>query len=156
MQTLEERVAQMPYRSLRRRGVAPLIFLALLTVPSGASAAVQADLRVLATDGRVLADQRQYTDNVTVRTDPGADCFGPGTGGSGNGVAVRGATALGIVSDAARNDRLLRPVSISDAFSFGLGICGFGNATASGNASWYLKVNHVGSQVGGDQARLKT
>ncbi|MGH2981071.1 MAG: DUF4430 domain-containing protein, partial [Solirubrobacterales bacterium] len=146
----------MPRTKLTMLGAACLFGLALTIHAAPAAAAVRADVRVLATDGRVLADQRQFTGTVAVRTDPGADCFGPGTGGSGNAVAVPGATALGIVWDASGAARHLRPVSVTDAFGFGLGICGFGAAKAAGNSSWYLKVNNVGAQVGGDQYRIKT
>jgi hypothetical protein len=48
----------------------------------------------------------------------------------------------------------LRPLSITDQFGFGLAVCGFGGHEASGNEFWYLKVNHVGAQVGGDQLTL--
>jgi hypothetical protein len=146
----------MPYLRMLRPGAACLVIFMILLVPTGAGAAVRANVRVLATDGAVLAAQYQITDTVNVKTDPGATCFGFGTGGSGNTVTVPGPTALGIVWDAAQTNARLQPVSVTDAFSFGLGICGFGNAKASGNASWYLKVNHVGAQVGGDKYPLKT
>jgi hypothetical protein len=113
-----------------------------------------ADLRVLTTSGKVLADQRQYTSTVHIRTDPDADCFGP-PGGSGQRVKVRGATALGLVRDALESDRRLRPLSVTDQFGFGLGVCGIGGFEASGSGSWYLKRNHHGAQVGGDQLHLR-
>ncbi len=146
----------MPYSRMLRLGLACLAASIMLLAPAAAAAAVRVNVRVLDTDGRVLADQRQFTGTVSVKTDPGADCFGSGTGGSGNTVAVPGPTALGVVWDAAQFAHNLRPVSLTDSFSFGLGICGFGTARATGSASWYLKVDHVGAQVGGDQFRIKT
>jgi hypothetical protein len=44
---------------------------------------------------------------------------------------------------------------VTDAFDFGLGLCGIGNSKVSGKASWYLKVNHKGATVGGDAVKLK-
>jgi hypothetical protein len=106
------------------------------------------------TDEETLADQRQYTGTVRIKTDPQADCFGPGSGGSGESATVAGPTALGIVRDASAFDRDLRPISVSDAFDFGLAVCGFGGYEADQNSSWYLKHNHAAAQVGGDQLRL--
>jgi hypothetical protein len=128
--------------------------LAATSVPAAART-VGADLRVVTTGGKVLAEQRQYTDTVRIKTDPRADCFGAGTGGSGDFARVPGPTALGLVADAAGSDRDLRPLAITDAFDFGLGVCGFGGFEASGDAFWYLKANHKGSQIGGDTLKVR-
>jgi hypothetical protein len=128
----------------------------LLLVPSAAVAGTTtADLRVLNTAGTTLAEQSQVTGDVTIKTDPGAQCFGP-PGGSGDNVDVPGPSALGIVKDAADSNSALRPLSVTDQFSFGLGVCGIGGYTfdQGDTAFWYLKVNHVGAQVGGDQYLL--
>lgn len=128
---------------------------ALVAVPA-AQAAVKADVRVLTANGTTLTEQTGVrTGTVEIGTDPKADCFGKGTGGSGEIARVQGPTALGIVQDAAGSDRDLRPLSITDAFDFGLGVCGFGGYEAPKSGFWYLKVNHEASQVGGDQAKLK-
>jgi hypothetical protein len=129
----------------------------LITFPtlSGAKKTVGAELRVVGPSGQALAQLTQYTGTVRVGTDPGAQCFGPGTGGSGNEVKLSGANALGLVQDATSAARDLRPLSLTDAFDFGLGVCGIGGFQAQGAASWYLKLNHAGSQVGGDQRVLK-
>jgi hypothetical protein len=89
-----------------------------------------------------------------VKTSPKADCFGDGTGGSGDKVKVPGATALGVVSDAAEYESKLRPLRLTDAFDFGIGICGFGGAVAPQTGYWYLKVNHAATSTGGDQTVL--
>jgi len=86
---------------------------------------------------------------------PGATCFGPGTGGSGEKVKIPGATALGAVRDALRAKRSLRPLLVTDAFSFGLGVCGIGGFQTPVTGFWYLKHNHVGAAVGGDQLSVK-
>jgi hypothetical protein len=129
--------------------------ISLLALPASAGASVPVDLRVVDSDGSILAEQRQYTATVSLRTDPKADCFGPGTGGSGNRVRVRGRTALGAVVDGRIADRSLRPVSVTDAFDFGLGVCGIGDAVASQSGFWYLKQDHVGTATGGDQTKVK-
>lgn len=146
----------MVIRGFRLGGsTAALLISMLLLLPALALAATKgADLRVVNTAGRALAEQRQYTGTVQIGTDPDADCFGP-PGGSGDRVRVPGATGLGIVRDALETDRDLRPLSITDQFSFGLAVCGIGGFTASGSSFWYLKHNHAGAQVGGDQLRLQ-
>jgi hypothetical protein len=160
MTTLEERVASMPIRTFRRP--AGLVFACavamLITFPTVAGAkakTVGADLRVVGPSGQSLAQLTQYTGTVKVGTDPGAQCFGQGTGGSGDEVKVAGSTALGVVHDASSAARDLRPLSLTDAFDFGLGVCGIGGFQAQGAASWYLKRNHANPQVGGDQLVLK-
>jgi hypothetical protein len=157
MQTLEERVASMPRLIFSRP--AAVCALALLAVLASAAQAlagtIPADVRVMTTGGNVLTDQRQYTGTTTVPTSPGAECFGAGTGGSGDPARIPGDTALGALGDAARMDPDLRPLSISDHFDFGLALCGVGGHVAKGAKSWYLKVNHVDPQLGGDNVKLK-
>jgi Domain of unknown function (DUF4430) len=146
----------MPKTKLNTMGAA---CLSLLVLTAGAAPALAgtttAHLRVVNTAGTTLADQSQVTGDVSIQTDPGAKCFGP-PGGSGNSVNVPGPSALGIVKDASASDPALRPLSVTDQFSFGLGICGIGGFTFNqgDSAFWYLKVNHVGAQVGGDQYLL--
>jgi hypothetical protein len=142
--------------NLLRFASACLAVCAAALIPAAAGAkSLPAQLRVLNTAGKVLADQTQYTGTVRVQTSRAATCFGAGSAGSGNPVAIQGPTALGIVQDASATARSLRPLRITDAFSFGLGVCGFGGFGASGAGFWYLKVDHKGAQVGGDQLRLR-
>jgi hypothetical protein len=147
----------MPFSRTISLGVACLAVTVALLAPAGATAAsTTAQVRVVNTAGTTLADQSQVTGDVTIKTDPGATCFGP-PGGSGNPVSVPGPSALGIVKDASDTNGALRPLSITDQFSFGLGVCGIGGSTFNqgDSAFWYLKVNHVGAQVGGDQLPIK-
>jgi hypothetical protein len=156
MTTLEERVASMPISVLRPRVgrlLACVSFLFLLLAPAAWAAPVPVDLRVVDTDGFTMAQQTQFTDTVTFKTAPEADCFGP-PGGSGSDVTIQGPTALGAVVDASQADADLRPIWVTDQFSFGLGLCAIGGKEPTSSGFWYLKVNHVGSQVGGDQAVL--
>ncbi len=143
---------------LRLLGPGALCLLSALAAATAATAkTVPVDLRVLTIEGRVLADQRQYTSSVSVRADRGADCFGTGTGGSGKRVSVPGTTALGVLRDASESDPDLRPLSITDYdFGFpGLGLCGIGSQRAQGSQFWFLKVNHKNPQVSGDQAKVR-
>lgn len=153
MTTLEERVASMPISILRRRfGMfAGCVVMFLMYIAPTATAAVGVDLRVVDTDGFTMAQQTQFTDTVTVKTSPEADCFGP-PGGSGAEKTLNGPTALGAVWDASQADADLRPIWLTDQFGFGLGLCAIGGKVPPSSGFWYLKINHVGSQVGGDQA----
>ncbi len=132
--------------------LASLIALAVLGSAS-ASASVGDDLRVVGPSGQ-LDDITQYSDTTTMPTSPQAECFGPGSGGTGQGVSVPGANALGVVVEAAESRQRLNPLQLTDKFvpdGFGLGVCGIGGQVASGSAFWYTKVDHIGLQVGGSQ-----
>lgn len=144
----------------RFRLVAPCALAAAVVLCAATQASartVPVDLRVLTIEGKVLADQRQYTETTAIRTDPGAECFGTGTGGSGKTVRVPGATALGALRDASESDSDLRPLSVTDYdFGFpGLGLCAIGSEGVRASQFWFLKVNHRNPQVSGDQARVR-
>ncbi len=136
--------------------VCALALILSLSLTAGAVAkGVSAELRVVGKGGKVLTEQTLSTGTTTIRTSPKSTCFGVGTGGSGKSVTVKGATALGLLAQAAKSTAALRPLLITDAFAFGLGICGVGGNVVSGKASWYLKVDHRGATVGGDAVKLK-
>jgi len=116
---------------------------------------LMADLRVVGTGGKVLAEKTVASANVSVKTSSKATCFGPGTGGSGDSVALKGNTAMGLLASGAKTIPALRPLSISDHFDFGLALCGIGSSVAKGSSSWYLKINHKSLSVGGDAAKIK-
>jgi hypothetical protein len=133
-------------------GACLLAFSFTSAAAAAKSKTVAAGLRVVDSKGRSLAQQTQYTGGDTrVKTDKSAKCFGPGTGGSGKRVEIPRLTALAQLADAGASERSVRPLSITDAFSFGLGLCAIGRAEAPQTGFWYLKVNHVASQAGGDQ-----
>ena len=50
----------------------------------------------------------------------------------------------------------LRPLLITDAFDFGLGICGVGSSAPTKKLSWYLKVNHENPELGGELVKLQS
>jgi len=112
-------------------------------------------LRVLGAGGRMLAERPLDTGGtVKVKTSPAATCFGAGTGGSGKLATVDGSTPLGMLLRASRRIGALRPVRVTDAFSFGLGLCDIGSSKATKTLSWLLKVNHRTPSVGGDAAKV--
>jgi hypothetical protein len=157
MTTLEERVAEMPTLvPFRPAAACALALLVVLCASQPASAkGVPASLRAVGTAGQVLAEKKLRTGTTTVPTSPRATCFGKGTGGSGRPATIRGATALGLLGQAARSTPALRPLLITDAFEFGLGLCGVGGKEVHGKKeSWYLKVDHRAAQVGGDSLKL--
>lgn len=132
-----------------------LAFALLLSTTAAAPAkGVKANLRVISTGGKVLAEKTLRTGTTSVPTSPRATCFGKGTGGSGDPVKIKGATALGLLGQAARSTRSLRPLLISDHFDFGLALCGIGGAIAHGKGSWYLKLNHENPELGGETVKL--
>jgi hypothetical protein len=131
------------------------LILSLSIVASAAAKGVSADLRVVGKGGKVLTEERLSTGTTAIKTSPKANCFGAGTAGSGKSVTIKGATALGLLGQASKATASLRPLLVTDAFDFGLGICGVGASKVSGKASWYLKVNHKGATVSGDAVKLK-
>lgn len=142
--------------SFRLAAVCALALVASLSVAAVAVAkGVSADLRVVGKGGKVLTEETLSTGTTKIKTSPQANCFGAGTAGSGRTVTLQGATALGLLGQASKATASLRPLLVTDAFDFGLGICGVGSSKVSGKASWYLKVNHKGATVSGDAVKLK-
>jgi hypothetical protein len=58
--------------------------------------------------------------------------------------------------DAQASDTDVKPVLVSDSFDFGLAICGIGEAVSSQQGFLYLKLNHEGTQTGGDQTDVRS
>lgn len=130
--------------------------LALAIVNSAQAASAPVDIRVLTADGKTLVDHRQYVAPIALRTSPRADCFGQGTGGSGQPVRVSPLTALGALQNAARVNRSLNPILITDHdFGFpGLGLCGIAGPIPSGEF-WFLKTDRRNPQISADQAKIR-
>lgn len=145
-------------RSIRCRAAgacALALVLVFAMVTTAVAKGTEASLRVVGKGGKILTEQTLKTGTIAIKTSPQATCFGAGTGGSGKAVTVHGATALGLLAQASKATASLRPLLITDAFDFGLGVCGVGDSSVHGKASWYLKVNHKGSQVSGDATKLR-
>jgi hypothetical protein len=134
-----------------------LAFVVVLSSVAGATAkGPLVDLRVVGKGGQVLAEKQAGAGPVSVKTSPKAKCFGPGNEGSGETAAVKGGNALSALIAASKSTASLRPLLLTDAFDFGLGLCAAGGSEASGNLSWLVKVNHVSSELGGESTRVKS
>ncbi|HWJ43688.1 MAG TPA: hypothetical protein VNR67_09660 [Solirubrobacterales bacterium] len=120
-----------------------------------AAKGLQADLRVVGSGGKVLAEKTVVSANLAVKTSPQATCFGKDNAGSGESAQLKGNTAMGLLASGARTTAALKPLLITDAFDFGLAVCGVGSSVAGGSSSWYLKINHKAQMVSGDAARIK-
>lgn len=131
-----------------------LILALAAAVPAVAKGPV-ASLRVVDTAGKALVEGSFGAAAGSVKASPKATCFGASNGGSGKTVKVPGPTAMSLLVAAAKSDRAARPLLITDAFDFGLGLCGIGGKVAKGEASWYLKVNHKAPSVGADSVKVK-
>lgn len=117
-----------------------------------------ADLRVVGKGGKVLDEDSFGTGGkVSVKPSPKATCFGPGTGGSGKKMSLKGPTALGMLARAAQFTAALKPLLVTDHFfdEFGLGICGVGGTSATSKSSWYVKLNHKSQSVGGEKVKVR-
>ena len=152
----------MPTPTFRVQFAAPVllgVFLLAISFTSLAEAkskTVPADLRIVDSAGKSLADGTQFSGRATmIKTSKKADCFGPGTGGSGDRVDVPGSTAFGQLAAAGSAFPSSDPLAVTDAFDFGLGLCGIGRAVAPATGFWYLKVNHVASLVSGEQTPVR-
>ncbi len=140
----------------RPAAVCALAFVLVLSITAVAAAkGVSADLRVLGTGGKALAEETLTTGTTSVPTSKKATCFGKGTGGSGKAAKIKGATALGLLAQAAKSNTALQPFLVTDSFDFGLGLCGIGNSTPTKKLSWYLKVNHKNPELGGEAVKLR-
>jgi hypothetical protein len=133
----------------------PALILVLSVVAPAAAKGPIADLRVVGGGGKMLAEDSFGAATASVKTSPQATCFGAGTGGSGKTVTVKGPTALGMLIQAAKFTQPLQPLLITDAFDFGLGLCGVGGSKTTKKVSWYLKVNHVNPELGGEMVKVK-
>ncbi|MFI5028436.1 MAG: hypothetical protein ACHQCF_05580 [Solirubrobacterales bacterium] len=131
------------------------LVLVLWAAVVAAAKSVPADLRVVVSGGKVLDEESLSTATTKVPTSPKARCFGNKSRGSGKAAKVSGPTAMGLLAQAAAGTSALRPFYVTDAFSFGLGLCTVGGYSATNRLSWYLKVNHKGAEVGGDSLKLK-
>jgi hypothetical protein len=140
----------------RLAAVCALAISIALVFAAGASAkGFSADLRVVGAGGKLLAEKTVATKTTAVKTSPKAECFGKGSGGSGDPVTIKGNTAMGLLARGSQLVASLRPLLISDSFDFGLALCGIGQSVAKGSSSWYLKINHKSLPVSGDAATIK-
>jgi hypothetical protein len=132
--------------------VAACAAASLALAAPAAAAPVTADLHVEAGGEALVPDSSLRTDSTSVTTDRRR----PACNGSGDTKSLSGPTALGILTEGADTDPDVRPVGVSDQFSFGLLVCSVGRFEARDDAFWLYKVNRVAPEVGADQYRLKS
>src|SRR4051794_26371778 len=134
-----------------RRAIPAVIVITVLSASAVQAKPLAANLRVEAA-GNSLDDGTSYiTDTTKFQTDKRAAC-----GGSGAVKTLTGPTAMGILGSALPVNADLKPVGISDKFSFGLTVCGIGKYVGFESTSfWLYKVNHKSPEVGADQYKLK-
>ncbi|MGA7396101.1 MAG: hypothetical protein WBW62_01500 [Solirubrobacterales bacterium] len=146
---------------MTKRIISPVLGLALGTAllftfmagPANAASKVPVQLRVVTYQGKVLADKTIKTGTSKVKTSNQATCLG---GSPTNGSkTVEGPTALGLLNDASSSIKSLRPLQVSNAFDFGLGLCGVGSSVAQNEEWWVLKYDHTDSFVGGEGQVVK-
>jgi hypothetical protein len=142
-------------RSRLRLGAAIAAAVVVFASAAGTAAARTrthwADLRVVTHTGRTLAEFRQYTGPVKVRSAKGKDCFGSRS--SGKRYRLKGSNALGILKDALASDRALRPLILSDSFvddGFGLGLCSMGGFDTVDFSFWDLIRNDLAATTGAE------
>ena len=135
--------------------VATALVVAGMLVPPGAGAneKVPVEVRVVTYKGAIVADRDITTGSTRVPTSSRATCFG-GTPTNGSRL-VEGVTALGALADIASKEAALRPLLVTNAFDFGLGLCSVGDHTPTGEEWWALKVNGVAATTGGDTTFLR-
>lgn len=143
-----------PFRLAAACALALPVFLSIAAAASAKG--VPVEVRVVGSGGKVLAERSLRATTTSVPTSPKATCFGSGSGGTGQPVRLKGATALGALSEAVQTVPGLRPLLVTDHFDFGLAVCGVGGdvVRTGSESSWYLKVNHRSQSVGGDQVKL--
>jgi hypothetical protein len=148
----------MPRLMQLRTGAACALVLCLAAAFAASASAktVTATLRVVGAGKEVLAETELKSADISVKTSKGATCFGSGTGGSGKAAALLGNTALGLLANGSKSTKKIAPLSLTDHFSFGLGLCGVGKSKAKGESSWYVKINHKGTTVSAEKAKIKT
>jgi hypothetical protein len=146
-----------PSRLVAACALALILLLSFVALAPAKMGGVPAELRVVGKGGKQLVQKALRTHSLTAPTSRKANCFGKGTGGSGKGVKLKGASALGLLVQAARSTPALQPLTITDHFlsEFGLGLCGVGGYSAAGAFSWHLKVNHKSPNLGGELVKLK-
>lgn len=133
-------------------GLALLIALPAATDARAANN-VPVHVRVVNYSGQILIDRVISTGTTVVSTSSRASCLG---GSPGNATRkIEGPTALGALHDAARLESPRQSLLISNAFDFGLGLCGVGPSVASGEQWWELTHNHKPSMLGGEATSLK-
>lgn len=111
------------------------------------------EVRVVTWKGEILVDRPIVAQTTTVPTSSKALCFG-GTPTDGTRT-ITGTSALGALQRATAGVAELRPLLLTNAFDFGLGVCAVGKYEPVAEEWWALKVNGTLAMTGGDSTFLK-
>jgi hypothetical protein len=111
------------------------------------------EVRVVNWKGEIFVDRPVVAQTTSVPTSSKALCFG-GTPSDGSKI-LAGTTALGALQRATVGVAELRPLLLTNAFDFGLGVCAVGRYAPEGEEWWALKVNGSLATTGGDSTFLE-
>lgn len=134
--------------------VMAMAFVVAFASSGGPARASTVSVRVVTWQGEILVDRPVPVGSTTVPTSSRATCFGGSpTDGSRT---LKGTTALGALQRATVGVPELRPLLLTNAFDFGLGVCAIGRYAPAGEEWWALKVNGVLATTGGDTTFLES
>lgn len=133
---------------------AALALLAGMASTSAANAKAPVELRVVTWKEEILVDRSVVAQTTAVPTSSKALCFG-GTPTDGSRT-IPGTSALGALQRATAGVADLRPLLLTNAFDFGLGVCAVGKYAPVAEEWWALKVNGSLATSGGDSTFLKS
>ena len=92
------------------------LVLVLSTAVAAAAKGFSADLRVVGSGGKVLAEKALSAATTSIKTSPKATCFGSRHRRQRQIGDDQGPTALGLLGQAAKSTAALRPLLITDHF----------------------------------------
>lgn len=142
---------------MKKKLIAAVVAALTLLAGSGSMASAnqkaEVDVRVVTWKGEILVDRSVVAQTTTVPTSSNALCFG-GTPTDGS-KTIAGTSALGALQRATVGVPDLRPLLLTNAFDFGLGLCAVGQYAPVSEEWWALKVNGVLASTGGDSTFLK-
>src|SRR5512132_2049508 len=134
----------------RRAAITGACLLAGALAAPAAAGAAAVNLQVEASGKALAPGYGQVARSISVPTAHSTGC-----NGSGKPASVTGATPLGALVAAQDWQPPLKPLQVSDEFSFGLFVCSIGGFAGSDDAFWLYKVDHVSPEVGGDAFRVR-
>ena len=134
--------------------LAGLVAAGITAGPAAAAGKVPATVRVVTNSGKILVDKQFKTGTTTVNTNKAnPTCFGGESTASSK--TLNGPTSLGLLYQASKAVKTLRPLSLTDEFDFGIGVCTIGGVTPPSTGFWLFKHNHADSMSGAELTTLK-
>ncbi len=133
--------------------VAAFVLVAAGQAEGSTDRKVPVEVRVVNWKGEIFVDRPVVAQTTSVPTSSKALCFG-GTPSDGSKI-LAGTTALGALQRATVGVAELRPLLLTNAFDFGLGVCAVGRYAPEGEEWWALKVNGSLATTGGDSTFLE-